>query len=133
VDSSTATSAKHPKSRSSVIGALDAEVVDGVRVALIAAGFAEERIQVVTADDIEGLHSPLEQSGLRGLVGRFLLNLGDDLDEMELMRQELAAGHVLIFVPVAGDDERDRVRGIFRDNGGHSIRHFGHWTITSLD
>jgi hypothetical protein len=59
--------------------------------------------------------------------------LGDDLDEMDQARQELAAGHTIISVPVAGDDERRRVRDILRDHGGHWIRHFGHWTITSLD
>jgi hypothetical protein len=133
VDSSTATSAKHTKSRSSVVGAMDAEAVSLVTAALTKAGFAKDRIQVVTAADVEGMESPLERSGIRGLVGRFLLNLGDDLDEMELMRQELKAGHVLVFVPVEGDKERERVRAIFRDHGGHSIKHYGHWTITPLE
>jgi hypothetical protein len=133
VDSSTATSAKHTKSRSSVVGAMDAEAVSLVTAALTEAGFAEDQIQIMTAADVEGMESPLDRTGIRGLVGRFLLSLGDDLDEVEQMRQELAAGHVLVFVPVEGDEERERVRGIFRDHGGHSIRHYGHWTITPLD
>jgi hypothetical protein len=133
VNSTSAPSAKHEgQPTGSVIGALDAEAVDVVTAALTAAGFPDDQITVVSAGDVEGMETPLNRSGLRGLVGRFVLSLGDDLDDLEQMRQELAAGHVLVFVPVEGDDERLRVRDILRDHGGHSIRHYGHWTITSL-
>jgi hypothetical protein len=59
--------------------------------------------------------------------------LGDNLDAIEQARSELNRGHLLVFVAVHDDAERERVHDILRDHGGHSMRYFGHWTITILD
>jgi hypothetical protein len=115
-----------------VIGTLDAAAVDAVTAALTAAGFAADQIGVFTAADAEGIEPPLDQPGLPGLIDRFLLSLGSDLDWLERARRELAAGHVIVSVPVEGDDAQDRVRDILRDHGAQSITYFGRWSITSL-
>jgi hypothetical protein len=133
VDSSTLPSERSKRHRSGkVAGALDPTAVDTVTAALTTAGFDADQIEVA-AEDIEGLQTPLNRAGLAGFIGRFLLSIGDDLEELERARQELAAGHTVIMVTVAGDDERGHVRDILRDHGGHGIRYFGNWTITSLD
>jgi hypothetical protein len=134
VSSTSESGAKHRgNAKGSVFGAVDAKAVDNVAAALTAAGYGNDQVEVVHASDVEGMETPLNRAGLRGLVGRFVLSLGDDLDQLEQIRQELAAGHVLVMVNVEKDEDRMRVRDILREHGGHSIRHYGHWTITSLD
>ena len=71
--------------------------------------------------------------GIRGLLTRFSLSLGDDLDELEQARQELMYGHPLVLVMVDGMTEHDRTRDLLREHGDHAMRYFGHWTITSLE
>ncbi len=57
--------------------------------------------------------------------------MGDDLDEIERARQELAAAQMLVSVPAQGDEAMRRMGTIMRDNGSHWITHRGPWTITS--
>ncbi len=116
-----------------VVGALQPGSVEAVTAALADAGFAADQIEVVTAATVTGLLTPLDRTGPPGFVGRFLLSMGDDLDELETARQELDDGHTLIFVPIPGAEARQRARDVLRDHGGHAIRYFGHWTITPLD
>jgi hypothetical protein len=51
---------------------------------------------------------------------------------MEVARQELAVGLVLVVVTVDGDDAMHGVADILRNHGSHRIFHTGHWTITTL-
>jgi hypothetical protein len=123
----------HGSPEGMVIGAFAPDAVESVTAALVAAGFAADQIDVMTADDLQDLDAPIDRPGLAGALGRFLLSLGDDLDELEKARQELANGHVLIGVPAMGSDIIHRVRDVMRDNGGHGITHFGRWAITTFD
>jgi hypothetical protein len=116
-----------------VIGAVPPEAVESATAALMAAGFVADELEVVTADHLDEFETPLEQPGPGGVLSRFLLSLGDDLDELEKARQELAAGHVLIGVRVEGMENIRRARDILFEHGGHSIIHFGRWTITTFD
>jgi hypothetical protein len=116
-----------------VIGALDPSAVEAATAGLVAAGFPADHIEVVTADDLETLEAPLDRPGLAGLASRFVLSLGDDLDEIEQLRQELADGSHVIGVPVEGDDATQRVRDILRGHGARGITHFGRWTITTFE
>ena len=123
----------HKSPEGMVIGAFEPSTVAAVKAALVAAGIPADQIDVMTPEDIDELEAPLTRPGIKGLVGRLLLSLGDELDELERARQELSVGHVLIGVPVMGDDRVHQVRDIMREHGGHAIIRFGRWTITAFD
>ena len=116
-----------------VIGAMDTAAVETLTAALAAEGFPADEIDVVTSDDVDELDIPVNRPGVSGLINRFLFSMGDELDEIERARQELAAGRILVGVPVQGNEAMHRVAKIMRDNGSHWITHFGRWTITTLD
>ncbi len=78
-----------------VVAAVARDKTDGVVTALVDAGFAREQIEVVTADEVSGLDQPVGGSGIRGFLTRLNLSLGDDLDEVDLARQELTYGDAL--------------------------------------
>jgi hypothetical protein len=117
----------------SVVSAVEPGVLDAVMTALSAAGFPADTIDIVRPEDVQGIETPLDRPGLGGFLGRLILSLGGDLNEMERMRRELAAGHVLITVPVEDDDAaKQRLTAILQQHGGHSIIYFGRWSITAL-
>jgi hypothetical protein len=116
-----------------VVAAVPREQTDGVVTALEEAGFARDRIEVVTKEDVPDLDVPIGGTGVRGLLTRFSLSLGDDLDELERARQELMYGHALILVMVDGMPEQERAHTVMRDHGGHAMRYFGRWAITSYE
>ena len=116
-----------------IVAAVGRDMSDGVVTALVDAGFAREEIEVVTADQVSGLDEPIGGSGIRGFLTRFNLSLGDDLDELDLARQELTYGDALIMVMVHDNAERDREHAVLREHGGHAMRYFGRWAITTYD
>jgi hypothetical protein len=116
-----------------VAAAMARDMTDGVVTALEDAGFARDRIEVVTAEDVSDLEEPIGGSGIRGFLTRFSLSLGDELDEIEQARRELTHGHTLILVMVDGMAEQDRAHAVLREHGGHSMRYFGRWAITTYD
>jgi hypothetical protein len=116
-----------------VAAAIPPDMTDGVVTALEEAGFARDHIEVVTSEDVSDLDEPIGGSGIRGFLTRFSLSLGDDLDEIEQARQELTYGHALILVMVNGMAEQERAHTVLREHGGHSIRYFGRWAITTYD
>ena len=79
------------------------------------------------------LDEPIGGSGIRGFLTRFSLSLGDDLDEIEQARQELKFGHALVLVMVDGMTEQDRAHTVLREHGGHAMRYFGRWAITTYE
>jgi hypothetical protein len=97
------------------------------------AGFALDRIEIITAEEIKGPSRPFGGSRLRRLVVRLHLSLGDDLDELERARHELVHGHALVQMRVYGDEEQVRVHAILRQHGGLVLHYFGRWTITPID
>jgi hypothetical protein len=116
-----------------VVAAVDPARLDQVAAALATAGLDGDRVEIVTAADAPPSDEPIGGSGLRGFVARLGLSLGDDLDALQQAQSELRQGHALVLVAVHGDAERMRVHDILREHGGHSMRYFGHWTITALD
>jgi hypothetical protein len=116
-----------------VAAAMPRDMTDGVVTALEEAGFARDRIEVVTGEDVSDLDQPIGGLGIRGFLTRFSLSLGDDLDEIEQARSELTYGHALVLVMVDGMDEQQRAHDVLHEHGGHSIRYFGRWAITSYD
>lgn len=116
-----------------VVAAVAPANVDAVVAALTAAGIDRANFDIVTADEAFAPDEPIGGSGLRGFFTRLGLSLGDDLDAIEQARAELSQGHVLMFVAVHDDAERTQVHDILREHGGHSMRYFGQWTITTLE
>ena len=116
-----------------VVAAVEPASVDPVVTALNAAGVGGEDIEIITTDDAFAPDEPIGGTGLRGFLERLGLSLGDDLDALEQARAELNQGHVLMCVAVHDDAERMQVHDILREHGGHSMRYFGHWTITTLE
>jgi hypothetical protein len=116
-----------------VVAAVEPTQVDQVAEALAAAGLDGDRVEIVTASEAMPPDEPVGGPGLRGFFARVGLSLGDDLDALEDARSELGRGHALVLVAVHDDAERTRVHEILREHGGHSMRYFGHWTITTLE
>lgn len=116
-----------------IVAAVASAETDGVVNALGDAGFTRDLIEVVTAEDVPGLDEPIGGSGLRGLLTRLNLSIGDDLDEFEQARQELMYGHTLVLVMVQGDVEQNRAHAVLRQHGGHAMHYFGRWAITTLE
>ena len=115
-----------------IVAAVGRSDSDIVAAALGEAGFGRDRIEIITADEVKGLGDPIGGSGLRRLLVRLELSLGDDLDELETARQELMSGHALIQIRVDGREEQVRAHAILRQHGGHNMHYFGRWTITPL-
>jgi len=126
-------SRRHGTPEGKIIGAFEPSALDTLIPALVEAGFAEATIDVVTAEDMPHLDAPVDRQGFAGAIARFLFSLGDELEELEQMREELRAGHVLVGVPVDGEDATRRVRTIMREEGGHGIVSFGRWTVTQFE
>lgn len=116
-----------------VVAAVDRAETVRIIAELAAAGFARDRIDVITAEEVQGLQEPVGGYGLHGLLTRLQLSVGDDLDELELVRRELVHGHALVQILVHGDGEVEQARTILGDHGGHAMRYFGRWAIRPLD
>jgi hypothetical protein len=82
---------------------------------------------------VSDLDEPIGGSGIRGFLTRFSLSLGDELDEIEQARRELTYGHALVLVMVDGMAEQERAHAVLREHGGHAMRYFGRWTITTYE
>jgi hypothetical protein len=116
-----------------LVAAVAPESLDQATAALADAGINADRIDVVTAADVPGLDGPVGGTGFRAHLTRFGLSLGDELDELEDARQELQDGHTLIMVLVHNDGERDRAEEALRTHGGHAMRYFGRWSVTTYE
>ena len=114
-----------------LVAAVAPESLDQATAALAEAGLGTDRVDIVTAADVSGLDGPVGGTGFRAHLTRFGLSLGDELDDLEEARQELQDGHTLIMVLVHNDGERDRAEQVLRTHGGHAMRYFGRWSVTT--
>jgi hypothetical protein len=119
--------------RYKIVAAIEQVETDRVINELGNSGFARELIDVVTAEDVQGLDQPIGGMSVRGFLTRLGLSLGADLEEFELARSELAAGHVIVMVEARGDAEQKLAHDVLRQHGGHNMTYFGRWTITTLE
>lgn len=124
---------RKPYPRHKIVAALERAETDGVVEELGNAGFARDRIDIFTAEDVRELDEPIGGSGLRGFLTRLNLSLGADLDEFERSELELSSGHALVLVEVHGGAEHERAYDVLRRHGGHSMRYYGRWTIAVLE
>lgn len=116
-----------------LVAAVAPESLEPASTALAAAGLGPDRIKVVTAADVSDLDGPVGGTGFRAFLTRFGLSLGDELDEIEVAHQELRDGHTLIMVLVHNDRERNTAEELLRAHGGHAMRYFGRWSVTTYE
>jgi hypothetical protein len=70
--------------------------------------------------------------GLRGQFLRWRQGYGYETDALGVHTDALAKGRHVMYVPVKGDQERQRVLEILRARGGHHLLHFRRWTIEEV-
>jgi hypothetical protein len=128
-EGSGAGSLDYPTNR--VLGAVELEALREVIPALIAAGFAPIGILAGEAG-LRRLRQTGGGSGIGGLLRRFQMSMGGDLDYVAQAEQQLQDGHALVDVEAEGDDAKDRARDVYLQHGGHFITYFGPWTIETL-
>jgi hypothetical protein len=124
---------RRPYPRHMAAAAVEPAEAEEAVAGLGGAGFARDRIYLVTAEDVPDRDGPIGGAGVRGLLTRFGWSLGDNLDVAHLARRELAAGHTLVMVEIHGDAEQGRAHDVLRRHGGHTMRYFGRWTVTTLE
>ena len=78
----------------------------------------------------------LDPSGVRhGLRGRFLRwrqQHAYEADALQVHTKALVNGRHVMYVPVNGDQERQRVLDVLRARGGHHLLQFRRWTIEEI-
>lgn len=115
-----------------IVAAIEPAEVDAVVKELTSAGFVSAEIDVIGAADVADTESPLDRPGFGGFMGRLLMSMGADLRALERMQEEIADGHVLVVVPVTGEDTKNQFLDVLSHHGGHSMMYFGRWTITPV-
>ena len=67
--------------------------------------------------------------GLRGRLLRLAQWTASEYDALAAHEKALINGHHVLYVPVKGSDQRQRVVDIIRGHGGYGIFHFRPWII----
>jgi hypothetical protein len=114
-----------------VIGAVAADRLSDLVPELVAAGFAPIGI-LAGEGGLRRLRGTGGGDGLSGLLRRFAMSTGGDLDYTRRAEKAVRDGRALVDVEVDDGDEKERAREILARHGGSNIAFFGPWTIETL-
>jgi hypothetical protein len=70
--------------------------------------------------------------GMRGRLLRFFQRAAFENEALAAHEQALTEGRHVVYVPVKGTDERQRVVNILRRHGGYQILHFRRWAVEAM-
>jgi hypothetical protein len=97
------------------------------------AGYDVSRVNVLSGPQGARLLDPTGvRHGLRGRFLRWRQGYGYETDALGVHTDALVNGRHVIYVPVNGDQERQRVLDVLRGRGGHHLLHFRRWTIEEI-
>ncbi len=100
---------------------------------LTGAGFAQEEIHAICGEEgVRRLDPSGKHHGLRGLLIRAVDNVSAADDTLFEYANDLAAGAVIVSVPVLDDETRSRAAHVLREHGATKMHYFGTATITDL-
>src|SRR5262249_11509748 len=105
---------------------------DLVAAALADAGFAHDRIEIISAEEVKGLGEPLDDAEVRRLLIRLRVRAGEDLDELDQTRRVLIHGLALVQLRLHGDEEQVRLHAMLRPPDGQVMNYFGRWTTAPI-
>ncbi len=98
-----------------------------------AAGIDVSKVNVLSGPRGAMLLDPTGvRHGLRGRLLRWRQGYGYETDALGVHTDALVNGRHVIYVPVNGDQERQRVVDVLRAGGGHHLLHFRRWTIEEI-
>ncbi len=98
-----------------------------------AAGIDVSKVNVLSGPRGAMLLDPAGvRHGLRGRLLRWRQGYGYETDALGTHTAALLDGQHVVYVPVNGDQERQRVVDILHARGGHDLLHFRRWTIEEL-
>ena len=97
------------------------------------AGYDVSKVNVLSGPQGAMLLDPTGvRHGLRGQFLRWRQGYGYETDALGVHTDALANGRHVMYVPVKGDQERQRVLEVLRARGGHHLLHFRRWTIEEV-
>jgi hypothetical protein len=120
---------EYPTNR--VLAAVNPKKLNALVPALVDAGFAPIGILAGQAG-LRRLRQTSGDTGISGLLRRFQMSVGGDLDYVARAQQDLEQGLALVDVEVEGDEGKERARDVLQEHGGQRITYFRPWTIETL-
>jgi hypothetical protein len=112
--------------RNYVVGAIDDEGAARHAVdALQRGGFTPDGVVLQTGSEIS---ERLQRRDLGSLVREAVTEEGSICRDYD----ELSHGSAIVSVYTTTDEDVEKARRIMAENGAHSLKHFGDWTITDL-
>jgi hypothetical protein len=121
----------------------DPDRLDDVLAGLREAGADDDRVSVLRDRDTDHLRPEVSDGGpVKSVVRAAQKVLGDESERLRQLDEALAAGHLVVCVPLSepegGDqDVRDREKatlsGAMRNHGAHEVAFYGKYQIQQLD
>lgn len=104
--------------------------IDAAVDALSKAGVDVAAVDVLSGSDgARRLDAAGTAHGMRGRLLRLLQQGAYEGNALQAHEEALDAGHHVVYVPVRGDDQRERVVDILHAAGGRYLLYFRRWNI----
>jgi hypothetical protein len=127
----TGSDAPLPYPDNRVIGAVGTDRLGDLVPALVGAGFAPIGI-LAGEGGLRRLRGTGGGAGVTGLLRRFAMSTGGDLDYVRGAEQAVRDGRALVDVEVDDEAGKDRARDILVRHGAYHVAFFGPWPIETL-